>query len=119
MRLKGAESRIERSRRLEDAEARFSEVVRLAREVGPQRVTLRGKDALVVVAKDEFDRLRYPRTCEALIRAMADPRVSELDFEHSRLRPPPQPSAGVCATTRPRHDNDPVGTHRPIHEPDS
>ena len=36
--------------KLEDAKARFSEVVRRAREQGPQRVTYHGKDAVVVIA---------------------------------------------------------------------
>jgi prevent-host-death family protein len=72
---------------LQDAKARFSEVVRLAREIGPQRVTVRGKDAVVVIASEEFDRLRHPLTGEALVRAMGDPRVRELDFEHAEIRP--------------------------------
>src|SRR3979490_451539 len=41
--------------RLQDAKARFSEVVREAQRRGPQRVTLHGKDAVVVVGADEFD----------------------------------------------------------------
>jgi prevent-host-death family protein len=44
--------------KLEDAKARFSEVVRRARAEGPQRVTVRGRDSVVVVAVEEFDRLR-------------------------------------------------------------
>lgn len=43
--------------KLEDAKARFSEVVRRARSDGPQRVTVRGQDAVVVVAADTFDAL--------------------------------------------------------------
>lgn len=43
--------------KLEDAKARFSEVVRRARSDGPQRVTVRGKDAVVVIAADVLDRL--------------------------------------------------------------
>lgn len=35
--------------KLEDAKARFSEVVRLARENAPQRITVRGEDAVVVL----------------------------------------------------------------------
>jgi prevent-host-death family protein len=72
---------------LQDAKARFSEVVRLAREVGPQRVTVRGRDAVVVVSSEEYDRLRHPGTGADLVRAMADPRVRSLDFEHPKLRP--------------------------------
>jgi antitoxin Phd len=77
-----------RSWRLQDAKARFSEVVRLAREAGPQRVTVRGRDAVVILSSDEYDRLRQPGTGADLVRAMADPRVQELDFEPPKVRPP-------------------------------
>ena len=43
--------------KLEDAKARFSEVVRRARSDGPQRVTVRGKDAVVVISVEELERL--------------------------------------------------------------
>jgi antitoxin Phd len=42
---------------LEDAKARFSEVVRRARTEGPQRVTVRGKDAVVAIAAEALDKL--------------------------------------------------------------
>jgi prevent-host-death family protein len=43
--------------KLEDAKARFSEVVRRAQSEGPQRVTVRGREAVVVMSIDELDRL--------------------------------------------------------------
>ena len=43
--------------KLEDAKARFSELVRRARSEGPQRVSVRGKDAVVVIAAEDLDRL--------------------------------------------------------------
>ena len=43
--------------KLEDAKARFSEVVRLARSEGPQRVSVRGKDAVVVMSVEALERL--------------------------------------------------------------
>ena len=46
--------------KLEDAKARFSEVVRRARADGPQRVTVRGQDAVVVIAVEELARLLPP-----------------------------------------------------------
>ena len=46
--------------RLEEAKARFSEVVRRARSEGPQHVSVRGRDAVVVVAADDFERLLPP-----------------------------------------------------------
>ena len=43
--------------KLEDAKARFSEVVRLAGTEGPQLVTVRGKEAAVILAPEEYERL--------------------------------------------------------------
>lgn len=43
---------------LQDAKARFSEVFRQARSEGPQRVTRLGKDAVIVVAAEEFEKLK-------------------------------------------------------------
>jgi prevent-host-death family protein len=42
---------------LQEAKARFSEVFRLARESGPQRVTKHGRSAVVVLPAEEFERL--------------------------------------------------------------
>jgi prevent-host-death family protein len=42
---------------LQDAKARFSEVFRRARSEGPQRVTRHGKEAVVMVPAEEFERL--------------------------------------------------------------
>ena len=42
---------------LQDAKARFSEVFQLARSRGPQRITRHGKEAVVVVPAEEFERL--------------------------------------------------------------
>jgi prevent-host-death family protein len=40
--------------KLQDAKARFSEVVRRACTEGPQRVTVHGKDAVVIVAASDY-----------------------------------------------------------------
>ncbi len=42
---------------LQDAKARFSELVRRAREQGPQHVSVRGEPAVVVISEEEFARL--------------------------------------------------------------
>ena len=76
-----------RSWRLQDAKARFSEVVRLARQAGPQRVTVHGRDAVVILSSEDYDRLRQAGTGIALVRAMADPRLRELDFERPKSMP--------------------------------
>jgi prevent-host-death family protein len=46
---------------LQDAKARFSELVKRAREEGPQQVSVRGEPAVVVVSEKEFARLVSPR----------------------------------------------------------
>lgn len=43
---------------LQAAKAQFSEVVRRARAEGPQYVTRQGKDAVVILPAEEFERLR-------------------------------------------------------------
>lgn len=43
--------------KLEDAKARFSEVVRRAQSEGPQRVTVRGRETVVVISVEELGRL--------------------------------------------------------------
>lgn len=43
--------------KLEDAKARLSELVRRAQSEGPQRVTVRGRDAVVVISVEELARL--------------------------------------------------------------
>ena len=46
---------------LQDAKARFSELVRRAREQGPQHVSVRGEPAVVVLSAVEFARISAPR----------------------------------------------------------
>jgi antitoxin Phd len=43
--------------KLEDAKARLSEVVRLAATNGPQLVTVRGKEAAVILAPEQYKQL--------------------------------------------------------------
>ncbi len=46
---------------LQDAKARFSEVVRRAVEQGPQHVSVRGEPAVVVLSEDAFAKLTAAR----------------------------------------------------------
>jgi antitoxin Phd len=56
-------SRMERWK-LEDAKARFSEVVRLAGTAGPQLVTVRGREAAVILAPELYQLLLPKRKKE-------------------------------------------------------
>lgn len=46
--------------KLEDAKARFSELVRRANSEGPQTVTVRGREAVVVLSAEQYEKLRPP-----------------------------------------------------------
>ena len=70
--------------RLQDAKARFSELVCLAHSDGPQHVTLHGRDAVVVVDADEFNRLAGARTGESLIDALRASPHREIEIEPRR-----------------------------------
>jgi prevent-host-death family protein len=86
--LPGAPANAERGRwRLQDAKARFSELVRMAHSEGPQLVTLHGRDAVVVVDADEFQRLKGGRTGQLLVDALqASPhRETELAPRRSAM----------------------------------
>jgi len=74
--------------RLQDAKARFSELVRRARRDGPQHVTVRGRDEVVVVAAEEFHRLKGDRTGAAQVEAMQASPYREIDIEPRRERLP-------------------------------
>lgn len=69
---------------LQDAKARFSELVRKARNEGPQHVTIHGRDEVVVVAADEFRRLSGDLTGAALIAAAQASPHRNIEIEPAR-----------------------------------
>ena len=73
---------------LQDAKAHFSELVRRVRSDGPQLVTVHGHDEVVVVAVDEFRRLKGDRTGAALIAALQESPYRDIDLEPRRERLP-------------------------------
>lgn len=73
--------------RLEEAKARFSELVRRARERGPQRVTVRGQDAVVVLSASDYARLAPAAARHSLAALFADSPFARLEgFEDSLVR---------------------------------
>ena len=73
---------------LQDAKARFSEVVRKAKTEGPQKITVHGREEVVVISIEEYQRGKGELTGEVLVKAMQDPRVRDLRFEHEGTRSP-------------------------------
>lgn len=80
--------------KLEDAKARFSELVRLARERGPQRVTVRGRDAVVVISANDYARLApaaAKTTLSALFGEGPFARLDQFEDDLQRERGPVRP----------------------------
>jgi prevent-host-death family protein len=69
---------------LQDAKNRFSELVRKAREEGPQVITLHGRDAVVVVSANEYGKLSRPRG--SLVDFFRKSPLVGLEFELIRSR---------------------------------
>jgi prevent-host-death family protein len=69
---------------LQDAKARFSELVRKVRSEGPQHVTVHGRDEVVVIAAEDFRRLKGEVTGQALIEAMQASPYRDIDIEPKR-----------------------------------
>ncbi len=75
-----------RSWQLQDAKARFSEVVRLAKQEGPQHVTVHGREEVVVIGADDFRRLAGERTGQVFVDAMQHAPDRSVDIEPARSR---------------------------------
>ena len=73
---------------LQDAKARFSELVRRVRSEGPQHVTVHGRDEVVIIAAEEFRRLKGDLTGQALVAALQASPYREIDLEPRRARMP-------------------------------
>ena len=73
--------------KLEDAKARFSEVVRLAATQGPQLVTIRGKQAAVILAPEEYERLLpKPKEHQPLVRFLQGLGLDQIEIEREKDR---------------------------------
>ncbi len=74
--------------KLGEAKAKFSDVVRLAASGQPQRVTVHGKDAVVIVSASEFDRLRSLGTSTRLHDLLSQSPLNRLEFGDKGVRSP-------------------------------
>lgn len=74
--------------KLEDAKARFSEVVRLARDGAPQRVTVHGEDAVVLLSAADYARLAPLAEQPSLYALLSNSPLRELDFGGEGVRSP-------------------------------
>jgi len=81
---------------IQSAKARFSEVFQRARTEGPQRITRQGKEAVVMVAEEEYERLvgksRQPRN---IVDFFQQSPLAGLDLD---LKRDPSPARDVDLT---------------------
>jgi prevent-host-death family protein len=73
---------------LQDAKARLSEVLRRAQTEGPQRVTVHGREEAVVLAAEEFRRLKGEQTGQALIDALQASPLRSFSLISKSIRSP-------------------------------
>lgn len=75
---------------LQTAKAKFSEVFRRARTEGPQHVVKHGSEEVVIVSKEEFERMAQPpETAKSLAQVLLESPFagSGIQFERSREYP--------------------------------
>lgn len=73
---------------LQDAKARFSELVRCVREKGPQHVTIHGREEVVVIAAEEFRRLRGNLTGSILVDVLRNSPHRDVEIAPGRRAMP-------------------------------
>ena len=74
--------------KLGEAKAKFSDVVRLAASGQPQRVTVRGKETVVIVEASEFERLRARGTSASLHDLLSQSPLNRLEFGYEGVQSP-------------------------------
>jgi antitoxin Phd len=78
-----------KSWQLQSAKAQFSEVFRRVRSEGPQRITKQGKEAVIILAEEHYERLvgksKQPKTLVEFFRQ--SPMVG-VDLDLARDRDP-------------------------------
>jgi len=67
---------------LQDAKARFDEVIKKARMEGPQQVTVRGKPSAVVMSVDEYEAMKTQRP--DFVRFMRESPLAGLELDIHR-----------------------------------
>ena len=66
---------------LRDAKAKLSEVIKRVHSDGPQRVSVRGEREVVIVAAEEYQRLKGYESGQVLIDALASSPLRDVDFD--------------------------------------
>ena len=73
---------------LQDAKARFSRVVDLAMSDGPQIITRRGKDAVIIIDAQDYARRKKPR--QSLVEFLRASPLGGIDLQLDRSKDTPR-----------------------------
>ena len=71
---------------LQDAKARFSELVRKAKTEGPQRITVHGREEVVIVSLEEFRRVKGDPTGQALVKVLQESPLRDVKVKRRPMR---------------------------------
>jgi prevent-host-death family protein len=66
---------------LRDAKTRLSEVIRKAKTEGPQHITVHGREEVVVLSVEEYQRIKGERTGQVLIDLMQNSPLGDIEFD--------------------------------------
>ena len=75
-----------RSWQVQEAKARFSDLLRDAARTGPQRITVRGRAAAIVLSTEEYERLRGRKP--SLVAFLRDSPLAGITLDLERDRSP-------------------------------
>lgn len=76
---------------LQDAKAQFSEVVRKAKSEGPQRITVHGREEVVVVSVEEYRRIKGQPSGQSLVNLLQNSPLHDLKIERTTAQSPVRP----------------------------
>ncbi len=71
---------------LQEAKARLSEVVRKAVKEGPQKITVHGEPAAVLISSEEYEKLKHPK--RSFVEFMRKSPLYGLDLDLQREQTP-------------------------------
>jgi len=66
---------------LQEAKAKFSEVVKLANREGPQEITMRGQPTAILISKEDFQRIKGKKPSLVALMRSSPLKGIDLDLE--------------------------------------
>ena len=71
---------------LQEAKAKFSEVVKLANQEGPQEITMHGKPTAILISQKDFEKITKKK--QSLVSFMRSSPLASVDIKLERDKSP-------------------------------